>query len=48
MVDHGWRVLAYDATGSCESEGEGTVGLVQSALDLDAALTYVENNASLS
>lgn len=48
MVDHGWRVLAYDATGSCESEGKGTVGLVQSALDLDAALTYVEKDAELS
>ncbi len=43
LVDHGWRVFAYDATGSCESEGEGTVGLVQSALDLHAALTYVES-----
>ncbi|MBE6589183.1 MAG: alpha/beta hydrolase [Ruminococcaceae bacterium] len=48
MVDHGWRVLAYDATGSCESEGEGTVGLVQSALDLDAALTYIESQKALS
>ncbi len=48
MVDHGWRVFAYDATGSCTSEGKGTVGLVQSALDLDAALTYIENDPSLS
>ncbi len=47
MVDHGWRVLAYDATGSCESEGEGTKSLVQSALDLDAALCFVESDASL-
>ena len=43
MVDHGWRVFAYDATGCGESEGSGTRGLVQSALDLDAALTYVES-----
>ncbi len=43
LVDHGWCVFAYDASGSCESEGHGTVGLVQSALDLDAALSYVEN-----
>ncbi len=42
LVDHGWRVFAYDASGTCESEGEGTVGLVQSALDLHAALCYVE------
>lgn len=48
FVDHGWRVFAFDNTGSCESEGESIVGLVQSALDLDAALTYIEGNEELS
>lgn len=48
MVDLGWRVFAYDATGSCESEGNGTKGLSQSALDLNEALKYVENDAELS
>lgn len=48
FVDQGWRVFAYDATGSCESEGDGTIGLVQSALDLDAALTYIEEENSFS
>ena len=47
MVDNGWRVFAYDATGSCTSEGRGTTGLVQSALDLHAALSYIENDKSL-
>ena len=47
MVDNGWRVFAYDATGSCTSEGYGTTGLVQSALDLHAALTYVEGDEAL-
>ena len=47
MVDHGWRVFAYDATGSCTSEGWGTTGLIQSALDLHAALTYVESDETL-
>lgn len=47
MVDHGWRVFAYDATGSCTSEGWGTTGLVQSALDLHAALTYIECDETL-
>ena len=47
MVDAGWRVFAYDATGSCTSEGAGTTGLVQSALDLHAALTYVERDETL-
>ncbi len=48
FVDHGWRVFAYDATGSCTSEGDGTIGLPQSALDLDSALTYIEQDEELS
>ena len=47
LVDQGWCVLAYDATGSCESEGDGTGGLVQSALDLHAALSWVEKAETL-
>ena len=47
LVDHGWRVFAYDATGSCTSEGKGTTGLIQSALDVHAALTYVESDETL-
>lgn len=43
FVDQGWRVFSYDCTGSYRSEGEGTKGLPQSALDLDAALTYIED-----
>lgn len=48
MVDKGWRVFTYDATGSCTSEGDGTMGLPQSALDLDKALTHIENDSELS
>lgn len=48
LVNNGWRVFAYDATGSCTSEGEGTNGLPQSALDLDCALNYIENDKELS
>ena len=47
LVDHGWRVFAHDATGSCTSEGIGTTGLVQSALDVHAALTYIESDETL-
>lgn len=47
FVDRGWRVFAYDATGSCESEGDGTMGLPQSALDLDCALKYIESDSEL-
>ncbi len=48
MVDHGWTVFAYNATGTWESEGDGTRGLVQSALDLDAALSYIESQEEFS
>lgn len=48
FVDKGYRVFAYDATGSGHSEGDGTRGLPQSALDLDAALTYAESDGRLS
>ena len=48
FVDQGWQVFAYDATGSGTSEGSGTVGLVQSALDLDAALTFAESDDRLN
>lgn len=48
MVDKGWKVFAYDATGSCTSEGDGTNGLPQSALDLDNALSYIESDSELS
>ena len=42
FVDQGWRVFAYDATGSFDSEGKTTKGFPQSLLDLDAALDYIE------
>ncbi|SDA27766.1 Alpha/beta hydrolase family protein [Ruminococcus sp. YE71] len=48
MVDKGWRVFAYDATGSCSSEGSSTIGLAQSAIDLDKALTYAESDDRLN
>lgn len=43
FVDNGWRVFSYDCTGSYNSEGEGTKGLPQSAIDIDAALNYIES-----
>lgn len=41
FVDQGWRVFAYDKTGSFDSEGETTKGYQQAVIDLDAALTYI-------
>lgn len=42
FVDQGWRVFAYDATGSFDSEGKTTRGFPQALLDLDAALSFVK------
>lgn len=42
FLDHGYQVLAYSNTGCWDSEGENSIGLSQSVLDLDAALTWVE------
>lgn len=42
FVDHGYQVLCYSNTGCWDSEGKSCVGLNQSVLDLDAALTWVE------
>lgn len=47
FVDRGWCVFAYDAAGSGDSPGDSTVGLVQSALDLDSALTFAEQDPRL-
>ena len=43
FVDQGWRVFAYDATGSFDSEGKTTKGFPQALIDLDAALTYINS-----
>lgn len=47
FVDAGYRVLAFDNTGSHASEGESNRGLPQSVIDLNAALTFVENDTEL-
>ena len=45
FVDHGYQVLCYSNTGCWDSEGKNCVGLCQSVLDLDAALTWVEGES---
>ena len=42
MVDRGWRVFAYDAIGCGESDGESTLGMSQSPLDVTAAVNYAQ------
>lgn len=48
FVDHGYRVFASDLTGSGNSGGKGIMGMPQSAIDMDAILTYIENDPELS
>lgn len=48
FVDKGYCVFGFDNTGSGQSEGDSMMGMAQSAIDLDAALTYVESNDKLS
>lgn len=43
----GWGVFAFDATGSCESEGDSSVGFPQEVHDLQAALGYLEEHQRL-
>ena len=45
FIDQGWRVFAYDATGSFDSEGKTTKGFPQALIDLDAALTYIDSKS---
>ena len=39
----GYIVFAYDCTGTCESEGKGIKGLVQSQVDLENAINYISS-----
>ncbi len=40
-------MFSFDCTGSHESRGKGTTGLPQLALDLNAALSYMESDSAL-
>lgn len=45
VVNRGFNVFSYDGTGTYESEGESSVGMVQALVDLDHTLNYIKNNA---
>lgn len=47
FIEQGYCIFAFDNTGCHNSEGSSMVGMSQSAVDLDAALTYVESNKNL-
>jgi len=44
FAHHGYCVFAYDATGNDESEGDGVGGIPQGVIDLDYAITFVEES----
>lgn len=46
FAHHGYYVFAYDATGNDESEGEGVGGLPQGVIDLDYAISFVEESGN--
>jgi pimeloyl-ACP methyl ester carboxylesterase len=46
FAHHGYCVFSYDATGNDESEGEGVGGLPQGVIDLDYAITFVEESGN--
>lgn len=46
FAHHGYWVFAYDATGNDESEGKGVGGLPQGVIDLDHAITFVEESGN--
>jgi Lysophospholipase len=44
FAKNGYLVFAYDATGCDKSEGEGVGGVPQGVIDLDYAISFVEEN----
>ena len=43
FAKNGYYVFAYDSTGSDASEGEGVGGTPQGVIDLDYAISFVED-----
>lgn len=46
FAQHGYFVFSYDATGNDESGGEGVGGLPQGVIDLDHAISFVEESGN--
>ena len=42
MLRRGYNVFSYDGTGTYDSEGDGTVGMCRSLVDLDNALSFLQ------
>jgi cephalosporin-C deacetylase-like acetyl esterase len=48
VVQNGYNVFAYDTTGTYDSEGDSTVGMCQSLVDLDNTLSYIKSTSAYS
>lgn len=48
FAQHGYYVFAYDATGTDKSEGDGVGGVPQGVIDLEHAISFVEETEELS
>ena len=48
LVKNDYSVFAYDCKGTYNSEGDSTVGMITPLVDLDHALTFIENDFYLS
>lgn len=45
MVGAGYSVFSFDYKGTYDSDGDSTVGMCESLVDLDYALDYIESNS---
>lgn len=48
VVNDEFSVFSFDYTGTYDSEGESTVGMCQSLIDLHSALNYIKSNKKYS
>ncbi len=48
FVRNGYAVFTYDCQGTYASEGDSTVGMCTPLVNLDHALTYIQNDSQLS
>ena len=48
LAKAGYKVMSYDNTGTCMSEGKSLVGFYQAVIDLKYAIDFVNNNENLN
>ena len=48
LTKNGFKVISYDNTGTCLSEGKALNGFYQAVIDLKNCLSYIENDDSLN